>query len=102
FFFQAEDGIRAFHVTGVQTCALPISKWLGAEYSSKRAELREYDQQISALRRVLGAQPFWVEARENLARALYASGRTDEAVQEFQIGRAPWRESRRSRGEAAA
>src|SRR5690606_2263071 len=24
FFFQAEDGIRAFHVTGVQTCALPI------------------------------------------------------------------------------
>src|SRR5690606_14798598 len=26
FFFQAEDGIRDFHVTGVQTCALPI--WL--------------------------------------------------------------------------
>src|SRR5690606_40706849 len=25
FFFQAEDGIRDFHVTGVQTCALPIS-----------------------------------------------------------------------------
>src|SRR5690606_39738951 len=25
FFFQAEDGIRGFHVTGVQTCALPIS-----------------------------------------------------------------------------
>src|SRR5690606_40363650 len=24
FFFQAEDGIRYFHVTGVQTCALPI------------------------------------------------------------------------------
>src|SRR5690606_40777026 len=23
-FFQAEDGIRDFHVTGVQTCALPI------------------------------------------------------------------------------
>src|SRR5690606_40458548 len=22
--FQAEDGIRDFHVTGVQTCALPI------------------------------------------------------------------------------
>src|SRR6266511_4698694 len=26
FFFQAADGIRDFHVTGVQTCALPI--WL--------------------------------------------------------------------------
>src|SRR5690606_5306548 len=28
FFFQAEDGIRDFHVTGVQTCALPISEQL--------------------------------------------------------------------------
>src|SRR5690625_5691225 len=27
FFFQAEDGIRDGHVTGVQTCALPISGW---------------------------------------------------------------------------
>src|SRR5690606_40833364 len=28
FFFQAEDGIRDFHVTGVQTCALPIlTEW---------------------------------------------------------------------------
>src|SRR5690606_16797284 len=34
FFFQAEDGIRDFHVTGVQTCALPISlpgDWQGRE-----------------------------------------------------------------------
>src|SRR5204862_1222308 len=30
FFFQAEDGIRDLYVTGVQTCALPISSlcWL--------------------------------------------------------------------------
>ena len=26
FFFQAEDGIRDYKVTGVQTCALPIWK----------------------------------------------------------------------------
>src|SRR5206468_9904218 len=26
FFFQAEDGIRCLIVTGVQTCALPISR----------------------------------------------------------------------------
>src|SRR5256885_3318789 len=26
FFFQAEDGIRYYKVTGVQTCALPISQ----------------------------------------------------------------------------
>src|SRR5205807_7809502 len=28
FFFQAEDGIRDYKVTGVQTCALPISSKL--------------------------------------------------------------------------
>src|SRR5690606_39498822 len=31
-FYQAEDGIRGFHVTGVQTCARPI----GAEREQKR------------------------------------------------------------------
>src|SRR2546426_8688811 len=38
FFFQAEDGIRDYKVTGVQTCALPIS---GAdlEQSRRRAEI---------------------------------------------------------------
>src|SRR6266511_4403428 len=34
FFFQAEDGIRDFHVTGVQTCALPISRH-GLAYRTK-------------------------------------------------------------------
>src|SRR5256885_4134364 len=29
FFFQAEDGIRDYKVTGVQTCALPISGAVG-------------------------------------------------------------------------
>src|SRR5258707_7724480 len=29
FFFQAEDGIRDIGVTGVQTCALPISVAMG-------------------------------------------------------------------------
>src|SRR5690606_40973968 len=41
FFFQAEDGIRAFHVTGVQTCALPI-------LSATRL--------VSRIRRALGAE----------------------------------------------
>src|SRR3989449_4547359 len=31
FFFQAEDGIRDVAVTGVQTCALPISLVFGRE-----------------------------------------------------------------------
>src|SRR3712207_8676176 len=34
FFFQAEDGIRDIGVTGVQTCALPISTFIGAYVES--------------------------------------------------------------------
>src|SRR5699024_11865285 len=33
FFFQAEDGIRDRNVTGVQTCALPISNAIGYDES---------------------------------------------------------------------
>src|SRR5205809_362702 len=35
FFFQAEDGIRDVAVTGVQTCALPISRRLFGASSDK-------------------------------------------------------------------
>src|SRR5690554_7013812 len=39
FFFQAEDGIRGADVTGVQTCALPIS-WTSASSASGHAAAR--------------------------------------------------------------
>src|SRR5256885_8368278 len=47
FFFQAEDGIRDYKVTGVQTCALPIfgQSLLGvlrAELSAQRSKARAY------------------------------------------------------------
>src|SRR5256886_9233024 len=35
FFFQAEDGIRDLTVTGVQTCALPISAELKADQTDQ-------------------------------------------------------------------
>src|SRR5690349_22680869 len=35
FFFQAEDGIRDLYVTGVQTCALPISSMCSFKRSIK-------------------------------------------------------------------
>src|SRR5262249_58586732 len=37
FFFQAEDGIRDWSVTGVQTCALPI--WLGDRKRPRRGSV---------------------------------------------------------------
>src|SRR5256885_6594833 len=39
FFFQAEDGIRDYKVTGVQTCALPISVEHRNGNSAKRANV---------------------------------------------------------------
>src|SRR5256885_12347651 len=39
FFFQAEDGIRDYKVTGVQTCALPISHG-GRDYRTRAPEYR--------------------------------------------------------------
>src|SRR5207253_3852204 len=40
FFFQAEDGIRDGHVTGVQTCALPISDAFAARLSRENVRRR--------------------------------------------------------------
>src|SRR5258708_27792472 len=45
FFFQAEDGIRDDLVTGVQTCALPIS---GLQEGGLSRHLRLYRQVSSA------------------------------------------------------
>src|SRR5215510_4057491 len=39
FFFQAEDGIRDGHVTGVQTCALPILSGMKAAGALTRLSL---------------------------------------------------------------
>src|SRR5256885_4796268 len=73
FFFQAEDGIRDYKVTGVQTCALPISRssprrafsYLDAEHAGDgRASLNERFE--NALRGLdLAFQPIvrWPEKR---------------------------------------
>src|SRR5690606_39635981 len=45
--FQAEDGIRDFHVTGVQTCALPIC---GGTSPSSRASAVANSPRVTAAR----------------------------------------------------
>src|SRR4051794_41608307 len=52
FFFQAEDGIRDGRVTGVQTCALPISGDL-AEHAGEAADGVAVLRQIGSLEQVL-------------------------------------------------
>src|SRR6266850_7265637 len=46
FFFQAEDGIRDYKVTGVQTCALPISREFDARRFRCTTLLKPADYQI--------------------------------------------------------
>src|SRR5437868_1723863 len=53
FFFQAEDGIRDRNVTGVQTCALPISNWF-AENQRNIGRLRDAAAQM-AIGKISGA-----------------------------------------------
>src|SRR5690606_40783062 len=79
FFFQAEDGIRDFHVTGVQTCALPIS-------ASRRraASSRQFSNAVPHA----GPAPFPRRFRARVPRPLARHGRCGEA----QIGRASCRE----------
>src|SRR5690606_21083191 len=55
FFFQAEDGIRDFHVTGVQTCALPILGDRRADDRRAAASRRLVRRGLSVVRRGGGA-----------------------------------------------
>src|SRR5690606_39468519 len=63
FFFEAENGLRGFHVTGVQTCALPISNEIGvrAALGTLYPEL-EQEVRISNLSR-----PLFVYFKPNIA-----------------------------------
>src|SRR5690606_23747969 len=56
--FQAEDGIRDFHVTGVQTCALPISNEIRA------VGVGELLARIEALKKVLAAEGLFDVSRK--------------------------------------
>src|SRR2546430_12808902 len=47
FFFQAEDGIRDLTVTGVQTCALPISFHWRRARRHERSSRQTYHEQAN-------------------------------------------------------
>src|SRR5215475_4777317 len=56
FFFQAEDGIRDFHVTGVQTCALPILRRALAKSGRSRAWIAGQLLPIASLAELFAAR----------------------------------------------
>src|SRR5690606_41052683 len=77
FFFLAEDGIRDFHVTGVQTCALPIygNAPRGEQLLERLAEIRRdtgaakvhllgHSQGALTARYAAAVRPEWVRSEE--------------------------------------
>src|SRR2546430_16465207 len=117
FFFQAEDGIRDLTVTGVQTCALPISPlrltihrdpapwkswWACIAYALAALAALAYRVRLQRLRfqRVVSARQRLESEVELRTRELTESNRQlADAVQaksnfpdRIKIGRAPCRE----------
>src|SRR5260370_25477957 len=73
FFFQAEDGIRDSSVTGVQTCALPISE-LMARYGIDRALLGAlHPGSDSPADRVFDLDNPWAAVKAHLLSGLAAA-----------------------------
>src|SRR5256885_16481419 len=62
FFFQAEDGIRDYKVTGVQTCALPIC--LGAQLPG----LLRSPQLVDGLLSIAAGSGYWRDNAPRLKR----------------------------------
>src|SRR2546429_5900790 len=93
FFFQAEDGIRDVAVTGVQTCALPIS------YSDGRLRSKECPQGRMGkgtadqrfVRRFAWARgTIQTEREQSWARRRTGEGRRSEERRVGKEGRSRW------------
>src|SRR2546429_2570388 len=72
FFFQAEDGIRDVAVTGVQTCALPISVWVrlsvhGHYVHTGFTRGKQDLNSVFRMKEILPAIYDWIAAWENKA-----------------------------------
>src|SRR5206468_4857550 len=88
FFFQAEDGIRDLIVTGVQTCALPIS-----HAAHGFAILIDWRPRASN-----ASRSGWRSRGRRALRRAAAPGRRDKADAPARCARAPRRSEERRVG----
>src|SRR5258706_7209299 len=84
FFFQAEDGIRDWSVTGVQTCALPISQAQTVEGADPRAAGACPEDPLDALTHLTGGLVGEGD-RDDAARR--DAGVEDERSEERRVGK---------------
>src|SRR5437773_5814498 len=99
FFFQAEDGIRDGHVTGVQTCALPILFHANSAASGDNATAYDNLNRETGFRRgTLTAVHNGTGKFDTVATSSETQSWTLDGAGNWKIGRASCRE--RVRGSA--
>src|SRR5438128_11279113 len=94
FFFQAEDGIRDATVTGVQTCALPISVPLQAALERKRGLVVEQplidgiaaEQELARENRGVGTEIGRASCRERVEVRVVGVSVQDKLQRRYGIG----------------
>src|SRR5205807_7273224 len=92
-FFQAEDGIRDYKVTGVQTCALPIFDV--EQLQAGEARLRRLEPNLSCHVRgpQSASQREWKDLHQSgVTLAIGRGGDVEQAGCPEEIGRASCRE----------
>src|SRR5690606_40682825 len=107
FFFQAEDGIRDFHVTGVQTCALPILMFVDNQSRYHQGAREVYDalmmtdathadlvdqhkkerEFVGAMRHVLASRGLTFRSEERRVGKERRSRRSPEQERKLYVGR---------------
>src|SRR3989454_8225564 len=88
FFFQAEDGIRDYKVTGVQTCALPISTELH-EKVTLAADAGNVRSEFSALISGCGIHELGQHAKIELTgrdRVRWLNGMVSNNIRDLAVG----------------
>src|SRR5437868_9978353 len=104
FFFQAEDGIRDRNVTGVQTCALPISLDVEGRAEHELGERGRFARDTGHTHYKYEPKRFGVQAFiPNADRRYPMSASAKKAPQKVtneQIGRASCRERGENKGVA--
>src|SRR5206468_9249964 len=96
FFFQAEDGIRDLIVTGVQTCALPISGRVVPDQQNFVA--------VNCWHRQIPPRPYiWVNASSMAHNKSHLKVRAATRSEERRVGKecryGGWREDEKKKGE---
>src|SRR5256885_8256799 len=76
FFFQAEDGIRDYKVTGVQTCALPISQSARVSLINFYMRSRDFKGALAAAQDAQAAVPNNPAMVQALGVTQFAAGET--------------------------